>query len=201
MELHCHVTHHCLSSERNRESSRRVTLERELLISNKSKDFSELNEFVIMKMNQDILTNTVKSDYLIKSYGNFVMQGKGHFKNQNISEKMRLMAQFLTKLRLSQEAYKDKSFDFFLDPGHWPLMLTVVKEMGRWRPTRISGEAEPTFQRCSIPLKVGFGLTNIFGLALSKSVMDKDYQKKRNIKELMWIHKRYWGHMINSSAL
>ena len=91
---------------------------------------------------------------------------------------MRLLAQFVIELRKSKEEYENKSLDFFLDPRYWPLMLKVVKEMGGWRPTRISGEADPTFTKCSIPLQISYGLTNIMGLAINKAITEKNYAKK-----------------------
>ena len=161
----------------------------------------ELEEWILRNMNKDAITDIVKKDYLILTYGSFLMSGRGNKKSNHISQNMRVLGRLLLELRKKKEEMTDRSLSEFLKPEFFDDIVDATKSLAGYSATNKDGEMLPSFEIPSLPLKVGYALDSAAMLLQGIGLRRKQQNLVTDASNFQIIYNQEWSVKISSASL
>jgi len=138
----------------------------------------ELKELILSGMLKDQVTEVVIKDQLICTYGSFLLQSSGIKRSNEISQRMRILARLVLRLR-AELAEKSNSFLIdFIDVAYFDKFVTCTQDLGGFSLENNEGETLSSFKTPSLPLKIGYSLQKCLTLLKGLAIKQKDLQLK-----------------------
>ena len=155
---------------------------------------------VLENMLQDEFGKLLFEDRLITTYGSFNLASCGLRKINTISERMRLLAKLVQKVRLLTG--KDTaSLEDFLKPEYFETIITASKSLGQFTMTTEEGEPVPAFAKPSIPLKIGYTLEKCACLLRGIGIKTRDLGIEEDAARFGKLFELEWSQQISTVAV
>lgn len=160
----------------------------------------ELEQFVLDRMNKDEITDLVKKDGLINTYGSFLLINKGARKLSLVSQNMRLLSRLLIEVR---KRTTDNCLDLrqFLTPSNFDLTVDVTKSLGGYFRDYENDEGLPGFKKPSVPLKIGYAIGCALTLKQGMAIRCNNQQEIDDCLNFQNLMKSEWSVRISSASL
>ena len=171
-----------------------------LLYSNQySKGASEeLTETILERMNKDSIYHVVRKDELITSYGSFLMSSKGSSKGNQISQRLRLLGRLLQILNANAES---KPLLDYISPNYFDKICEAVKKLGDFSMQSKEGNTLPTFEKPSVPLKLGYCIDQCCELVKGVAIRSSNEALLTSAERFSKLYKLEWSKKISGISL
>ncbi|XP_057310698.1 uncharacterized protein LOC130648660 [Hydractinia symbiolongicarpus] len=160
----------------------------------------DLEEFVIRKMKKDELTELVKKDFIIVTYGSFLISGKGRRATGEVSQRMRILARLLQKLQELRQNV-DGGLIAFIKPQYFDDVCECTKLLAGYKSQNADGEMAPCFETPSLPLKLGYTLDSVCNLLHGYGLRTNDDVLIKNAINFLKLYQTEWPVRISSASL
>ncbi|XP_066927736.1 uncharacterized protein [Clytia hemisphaerica] len=160
--------------------SSRILLEHKL---SEESQFHDVKSYVIQRMKQDELTNTVKNDVGLLMYGQKLYDKGGDESYNEISSKLRAMARLILRYREMMNSHFE-SLDL-IDSSCWDDVVRAVKVV-------VSHEK----QHVGLPsllLNLGRSLASLGGIKNALGIRKKDLSMQEEAKNFLVLHGEEWS--------
>ena len=155
---------------------------------------TELQHLVLSSMINDQISACVKKDTLILTYGSFMLTSSGIKKINGISQRMRILARLLIKLREKRNE-PDASLVDLVKPPNFDDFIACTQELGGFSLRNEDGENISYFATPSLPLKIGYSLEKCcsllkgIGIKQKDPIMQLDAVQFQDLFNLEWVAK------------
>ncbi|KAL6484182.1 hypothetical protein MHYP_G00062270 [Metynnis hypsauchen] len=149
---------------------------------------------LISDMNQDEVTQTVKSDTCIIKFGEHLYNkmGSDKTKHEYIRQKMREASRLLLHARKAGKLQRIK--DFFV-PANFNHVIQAVKDTCGFK------EDDHVFKVPSLALKLGHSLKKMADLVECEAMIGEEDDVVQNVKKFKHLHSTKWNESVSASAL
>lgn len=149
---------------------------------------------LVLAMNEDDVTHTVRSERLILKFGEHLLNKHGNdaTKYEYIRQKMRETGRLLLQGKKSSK-FKDMT-DFFV-PAKFPSVIEAVKVVAGF------DEETGSYKTPSLALKLGHNLKKIASIVECEGMMSGNEEPVQNAKVFRELCNTKWSECISSQAL
>ena len=158
----------------------------------------ELKALVLSSMQNDDITDIVREDELITTLGSALIKSQGLRKGNLISQKMRLLGRLLQELRVNEEDSLDLMS--FLSPKYFDDIIRCTKKLGCYKIIKGDGERVPSFEKASLPLKMGYSLVCCVELMRRIAIERNDSTLEQQANRFGHLYTLEWYAKISSIA-
>jgi hypothetical protein len=160
-------------------------------------------EFVLKHMKKDEITDIVRNDNLILLLGESLLDGKGSKKKDYISSQLRTVARLLQCL--NEDSTGEKPYrtltDWLSEPINFDDIIECTRQLGGYKRTNVDGESIPSFDKPSLPLKIGYALNNVLLTLKGWALRKKNADLVSSADHMMSLYQSEWGNKISSASL
>ena len=152
---------------------------------------------VLKIMQQDNITETVRTDEVILTLGESLLENVGLEKTTYVSQRMREIARLLRELQRREKSKEPLSS--FLKPGKFDLIIEAVRSVCSYQFPESGNRA--TIGIPSLALKLGNSLRKCAAIVRGFALRTKDSQLKEDVNSYLELHDSEWTSKVSSAAL
>lgn len=207
--IHCHgfVQKHELwrhaklcpfrSAEDKKLKRRNLQAEGALLIAPMVSQSDGRIQNVLAAMKQDDITNTVRGDEAILTFGLSLYEKVGEEKITYVSQRMREVARLLQELRNVDKT--GTKLEDFIKPEKFDLIIKAVRRLCIFEMP--SDGTTPRYGTPSLALKLGNSLKKCAAVIRGVALRTRNDEQKENVNCYLQLHETEWCEKISAAAL
>ncbi len=157
----------------------------------------ELIGSVLKIMQQDNITEIVRTDEVILTFGESILESVGLDKTTYVSQRMREVARLLSELRRREKSKEPLSS--FIKPGKFDLIIEAVRSVCSYQFPESGNPA--TIGIPSLALKLGNNLRKCAAIIRGFALRRKDARLKEDVNSYLELHDSEWARKVSSAAL
>ena len=148
-------------------------------------------------MKQDDITELIKKDELITSFGSFIFASKGKSAKWYISQRMRILARLLKQLNSNIDEEPHLSLIELMKPSFFDDFVSATKELC----TLQQGNQCQEFKIPSLALKIGYAMKKACVLGRGIALRKKDKILMEDLQYFIDLIEGEWSTRISSVAI
>ena len=188
----------CVVTRKKIEKGRKLVYESSILLYGGSSDKDKgLWDNVIATMKQDDITELIKKDELITSFGSFIFASKGKSAKWYISQRMRILARLLKQLNSNIDEEPHLSLIELMKPSFFDDFVSATKELC----TLQQGNQCQEFKIPSLALKIGYAMKKACVLGRGIALRKKDKILMEDLQYFIDLIESDWSTRISSVAI
>lgn len=137
----------------------------------------ELQVMILQSMYKDLISKVAQGDHLITTYGSFLLNTSGIKRANEISQRMRILARLLIKVR-ELKSNESLTLSSLIDPPMFESIIACTQDLGGFSFETVDGENLSAFKHPSLPLKIGYSLEKCSQLLKGLGIKNGDNSLK-----------------------